>query len=147
MEDDRRRMRFTLSEELLRKLRAHRASQAHTDDALREEDAFLLDAGLGPCSYLTTDGRVLVDCSAWDENDAALREATDDEATCALVVGAKKTGIADLLTLVPAPPHSSVSCPRCDGERWMDYGRDVRGQVIRVVCPDCSGRGWKTPRQ
>src|SRR5215831_11848356 len=64
------------------------ALQGEVED---QEDAFLLDPGMGPMTYLTTDGRVLKDYRSWDGD--GLREATLDEAIATLVVGAMKTGI------------------------------------------------------
>jgi hypothetical protein len=135
-------MRVNLPPALLAKLRAHRAPRPRVvDDVMRDNDAFLLDPGLGTCLYLTADGRVLIDGRAWDENDV-LREATDDEATVAFVCGARRTGIDDLLDLIPSPAPGSRRCTRCNGDRWMDFGVDVHGKRGRIVCTDCRGRGW-----
>lgn len=104
------------------------------------EDAFLLDPGMGPMRYLTTDGRVLEDHRTWDGDGP--RESTSDDAIAALVVGAKKTGITDLLRLVPPCPVDGAPCPRCDGERW---DKPLRDHGLQVVCTLCRGRGWMTP--
>ena len=111
------------------------------DDVTTTHDAFLLDPGMGPGAYLTSDGRVLIDGRYWDETE--LREATDDEAIAAMVVGAKKTGILELLSLLPnAPDHSSL-CDMCCGSRWIPGGRDVlTGEPAHIICYACHGRGW-----
>ena len=114
-------------------------------DALQHEvedakDAFLLDPGMGPMTYLTGDGRVLKDHRSWDGD--ALREATLDDAIAALVVGAKKTGINGLLDLVPACPEDGSRCPRCEGERW---DKPLREHGLEIICGLCRGRGWMTP--
>lgn len=108
-------------------------------DALQDEvesshDAFLLDPGMGPMLYLTTDGRVLVDERAWDGDN--VREATDDEATAALVAGAANTSIAALLDLIPAKPDGAVDCAMCSATRWLDIGPH------HLICGHCHGRGW-----
>ncbi len=103
------------------------------------EDAFLLDPGMGPMAYLTTDGRVLEDHRSWDGD--GLREAMLDDAIAALVVGAKKTGIADLLSLVPPCPDDGSRCPRCEGERW---DKPLREHGLEIICGLCRGRGWMT---
>src|SRR5579862_9313937 len=72
------------------------------DEVEGGQDAFLLDPGMGPMLYLTADGRVLVDGRSWDGEGP--REASDEEAIGALVVGAKKTGIDALLELIPRRP-------------------------------------------
>lgn len=55
-----------------------------------EHDAFLLDPGMGPMTYLTSDGRVLWDNRTWDGDD--ISEVSGDDAMATIVVGAKKTG-------------------------------------------------------
>lgn len=101
------------------------------------EDAFLLDPGMGPMTYLTSDGRVLLDHRTWDGDD--LRRATLDEAIASLVVGAKKTGIVALLDLIPTRPVDAETCARCEGERWDTL---LRAHGHEVVCTVCRGRGW-----
>jgi len=107
-------------------------------------DAFCLDDGLGPGWYLTREGSVLREGTGWD--DEPIREATDSEGVRALVVGAKKTGITELLALLPARPPEAVTCTRCRGSR---YGSVVSGlpadlEAPRIVCPDCNGLGCCT---
>lgn len=92
---------------------------------------------MGPMTFLTSDGRVLLDHRSWDGE--ALRVATYEDAIAALVVGAKKTGISALLGLVPECPEDGSQCPRCAGERW---DLSLRVQGMEVVCGLCRGRGW-----
>ena len=136
-------MQFSLPHALLVRLRNLRAQRAHPDDVEQSEDAFLLDPGLGPALYLTSTGRVLVDGRSWDETP--LREATDDEAISALVVGALKTGLDELLALVPSPPAGANPCARCHGRRWELLGADLHGKPMEIVCTVCRGRGWIGP--
>ena len=137
-------MRFTLDDTLLAKLRSAQARRKGRDEIAEREEGFLLDSGLGPVAYLTADGRVLLDLSGWDDDaDPRGREATEDEAIAALVVGAKKTGVAELLTLLPTRPAQAQTCSRCSGDRWIEFGTEGRtGKPGRMVCWDCSGRGW-----
>lgn len=104
------------------------------DEVEAELDAFLLDPGLGPMTYLTSDGRVILDMRGWDGEP--MREASEDEAITALVVGAKKCAIGELLDLIPAPPHEGQPCPMCAATRWFVFGD------VPIVCPLCRGRGW-----
>jgi hypothetical protein len=67
-------MRFVLPTSLLEELQVWRGSRP-LDPVEREQDAFCLDPGLGPAFFLTSDGRVLVDGTGWD--DTPIREATD----------------------------------------------------------------------
>jgi hypothetical protein len=134
-------MRFEVPANVIDALRARRAQRRWHDGVEDQHDAFVLDPGMGPALYLTTDGRVLVDGSAWD--DSPVREATDDEAVAALVVGAKKTGIAALIDLLPSPPTEARDCATCGGARWSRLPVDsTDGQPIVQVCSECSGRGW-----
>jgi hypothetical protein len=110
-------------------------------DALQREveeemDAFLLDPGMGPMTYLTSDGRVIFDNRSWDGSELEFAETLDD-AIPALVVGAKKTGIAALLGVIP-PLSGAESCPKCDGRRWAKPAAELAAEI---VCPVCRGRG------
>jgi hypothetical protein len=127
-------MRFSIAPSLLEQLRAMQAPCGYTDDVIEGNDAFLLDPGLGPAFYLTSDGRVLVDMREW--NGGPIREASETEALAALVVGAKKTGVVALLSLLPEPPEDAQSCPLCHGDHYLV------SQGERWICPKCSGRGW-----
>lgn len=103
-------------------------------------DAFLLDPGMGPMIYLSADGRVLEDGRSWD--GAELRELTsEDKIIAALVVGASKTGVEELLTLIPAAPPEARQCPRCQGARRAAL---IPGQATLFICTMCHGRGWAT---
>jgi hypothetical protein len=115
------------------------------DELESAHDAFLLDPGMGPMLYLTADGRVLIDGRGWDGEP--LREATDDEATVALVVGAKKTGIAGLFDLLPPRPPEGSSCPTCRGARVERLpATDPERPPPELVCSACKGRGWTPGR-
>lgn len=102
--------------------------------AAAEHDAFLLDPGMGPMTYLLSDGRVLRDDRTWGGGGIAIEESWD-AAISAIVCGAHKSGIADLLSLIPRIPDGSP-CPTCEGTRWAVIPPDVR-----IVCPLCHGRG------
>ncbi len=134
-------MRFPISTSLREALRSHRAMREWTWKQGVEEthDALLLDPGLGAAVYLTFDGRVLIDGSDWDEQE--IREADEDEAIRSLVIGARKTGITDLIDLVPKRPETAVECSLCLGSRWMSLGT-VEKTNAEIVCSSCSGRGW-----
>jgi hypothetical protein len=130
-------VRFSIPGAILAKLRTVREDRRIVDDIVEREDAFLLDGGLGPGAYLTADGRILLDFR-WDEGP--VREATDDEATSYIVVGAKKSGLAELLDLLPPRPPRASTCARCDGQRWIAFGTVVgTNDPGQVVCWDCSG--------
>jgi hypothetical protein len=136
---------------LLAQLRAIQSRRGYADDVTEREDAFLLDPGLGLAFYLTSDGRVLVDCREWnevawvgpDKAGESIREATPDEAVSIIVAGAKKTGLTGLLGLIPTHPPAAATCHRCLEERWWPIGTNPEsGRSKAIVCPICSGRGW-----
>jgi hypothetical protein len=134
-------MRFAIPKETLERLRSASRMRDVNDDVTTSQNAFLLEPGLGPGAYLTNDGRVLIDGRYWDQSE--LREATDDEAIAALVVGAFKTGISELLALLPTTPHHAVVCETCAGSRWVRAGTDVlTGEPGQMLCYKCRGRGW-----
>jgi hypothetical protein len=99
-----------------------------------EYDAFLLDPRMGPMTYLTADGRILWDHRTWDGADLEIVTSLD-EAVASVVVGARKTGIQDLLSLIPALENGQT-CPRCDGTRTMNLG-----PITGLCCRTCFGRG------
>ncbi|MFT3772616.1 MAG: hypothetical protein QM820_45070 [Minicystis sp.] len=100
-------------------------------------DAFLLDPGMGPMTYLTADGRILQDERGWDGD--SIVEVTGYDAHAALVVGARKTGIAELLDLMPAAPDGAVACPKCKGTRIAEL---APGMGLNFPCAACDCRGW-----
>lgn len=110
------------------------AARPHADDAI-PADAFVLYGGMGPCAYLTTDGRVLEDHRGWDDSEPPVREASDDEAIAWIVAGARRTGVRALLELLPRAPVGATACARCAGSRWITL------PVGQFVCPRCHGRG------
>ena len=132
-------MRITPTESLLSALREFRQRRGWSDDVTSAHDAFMLYGGMGPAMYLTSDGRFLIDGLAWD--DTPLRESSDDEAICSLVVGAKRTGIAELLAFVPPAPASANICNVCGGTRWQVL-RGTVPELPPVICTTCWGRGW-----
>lgn len=107
------------------------------DEVEAEHDAFLLDPGMGPMTYLTADGRILEDLRGWDGDD--VREVEGNRVFIALVVGAKKTGIAELLDVLPAPPPGAATCSKCAGTRWSRPGP---GFDHAFPCFECHALGW-----
>jgi hypothetical protein len=127
-------MRFDLPPSVVDRLRARRAASPLVDATEREHDAFLVLLGTGASLYVTADGRILVDCSGWDSTP--IREATDEEAFATLVVAADRTGIRELVELLPHRPENGVTCTRCGG---------TRHEPSAGVCLACSGLGWLVP--
>ncbi len=130
---------FDIPPTLLEQLRARRAARSHPDAIEDEHDAFLLDPGLGPSTYLTADGRILWDDAMWGV------EAGLGPAYAAILVGARKTGIADLRQLLPVRPSGARNCPECAGTGLLGRGewKDVNGRPMSVGCPGCWGMGWQ----
>jgi hypothetical protein len=132
-------VRFGIPHALLAELHAWRSKRAVHDEVETKHEAFCLDGGIGPGWYLTSDGVVLRDGSAWD--DEPLREATDAEAWQAIVIGAKKTGVVRLLDLLPARPAGACPCSCCHGDRYVAVAA-VHEESLRIVCRGCNGLGW-----
>lgn len=131
-------MKVALSFDLLRSLETLRADRGRDDIEVRH-DAFMLFGGLGTAVYLTRSGEFLA-LSNFDTSDG-LREATDSEATSALVICARRTGMEELLSLLPARPDGSTTCTECSGSRWSPL-RSSDDKWPVVVCTSCSGLGW-----
>jgi len=126
-----------LSPELLAKLRAHRDRRT-MDNIERKHDAFLIDPGMGAI-WLTSDGRILWEDDIMDAD--SVREITEENhVITSLVSGARKTGISELLDLLPAQPGDAITCPMCNGTR---YWRPT--DTTNFVCWLCSGCSWATP--
>jgi predicted transport protein len=126
-------MRFVIRDPLLTILRARRARQEARYPGEGQKDAILIYPGLGPALYLTLDRRVLIDARDWD--GSPIREASDEDAIGAIVVGVRSTGIRELLDLLPSAPANARPCAVCRGERY-DEG---------IVCSSCFGLGWTVP--
>jgi hypothetical protein len=125
---------------LLAELRQHRESSGWQDEITQGYKAFLLHGGLGPPTYLTEDGRILWHDDIWDV------QPTRGLAISAIVAGAKRTGIARLMDLLPRRPEDASTCAECDGSGWFDaHGqlKDVAGKPFAYVCTSCAGLGWK----
>jgi hypothetical protein len=110
------------------------------DEIEEAHDAFLLYPGMGPMLYLTADGRVLEDGRGWDGDDIV--ELDGDRADVAIAVGAKTTGINELLELLPPQPPDATTCAQCSGTRWSQLHPGVPHEF---PCTACSARGWSKP--
>jgi len=132
---------FQLSSVLLADLREYRNVNG-TDALMATRDAFLLDPGLGPSVYLSSDGQII-----WDDDGWGI-QGTRREALAAIRAGAKRTGILGLQGLLPSRGDASRACPDCDATGWFDnHGQlaDVHGHPFSVVCSTCAGLGWIDP--
>jgi hypothetical protein len=133
------RMRVVLPCSVVSALREHQARSGWVDEVTQSQDAFVLFGGMGSPLYVTSRGLFLVGA---DEGDSFLyREATEDEAVSALVIGAARTGVVGLLALAPEVPTHANECSFCGGSRWHPI-KSVEGEWPIVICPQCYGRGW-----
>jgi hypothetical protein len=122
----------------LRQLRAERGA----DEITETYDAFMLDPGLGPPTYLSSDGRIVWDDDMWGV------VGTRADAFSAIQAGVAKTGVLELLELLPGRAPSAVDCDDCSATGRFDaHGnlKDVHGKAFAVVCPKCAGLGWIAP--
>lgn len=131
---------FSVSDELVRKLEEAGAGDRIRDPVTKGPlDVFLLDPGLGPATFLTRDGRVV-----WEDDWGVAPVAA--QAYAGIIVGAKKTGVRELLELLPDRPDACEDCADCRATGWFDLG-DVSPEApehpLRFVCPKCGGLGWR----
>jgi hypothetical protein len=139
---------FQLSPELLAALRATRPWCDYEDRLSWEHDAFLLDPRDDQSCYLSADGRLL-----WLERQASLA-ATRGRALAALVVGARQTGVTELLALLPARSAAAETCAPCRGAGFRSGGPPEASRQSQThaseggaeqVCQRCAGLGWTSP--
>ncbi len=125
---------FTPTDEMLAPLRRRR-DRGYEDEVTRAFDAFLVDPGMGPATYLSTSGRVL-----WDDDMWGIRGTLGDALT-SIAVAARKTGVRALLGLAPPRPEGAADCVRCRATRGVSSPRGD-GAVHHFVCFACGGLGW-----
>lgn len=134
---------FSLSQEILALLKV--SYHHHLPDPVSVNyGAFLLDPGMGPTTYITRYGRIIWDDSLTEEHSWGV-EGTRADVFGAVVVGAKKTGIHLLRTLLPPRMATASDCPECDGSGWFDaHGqlKDHYNKAFSIVCFKCAGLGW-----
>lgn len=133
---------FDIPPDLLAALRARRGRRGESDPIEDQYDAFLLDPGLGPPTYLTAGGRIL-----WQEDGWGVK-ASRAEVYIAITAGAKKSGILKLLTLLPRAPLEAKPCGECDGTgMFTDHGqfKSITGELISIACWQCGTLGWRSP--
>lgn len=132
---------FVLAPDLVVALEQHRRARG-SDDITERFDAFLLDPGLGPATYLTRDGRIV-----WYDDMWGI-VGTRGEALIAVRVGARKSGIAGLEDLLPVRRTDASDCAHCVATGQFDADgqmRDYEGRPFWIVCAECAGLGWRSP--
>lgn len=132
---------FKPSAQLIGKLRDIQDLRG-SDDIADTYDALMLDPGLGPPTYLSSDGRIVWDDDIWGV------VGTRAEAFAAVLAGLKKTGVVELRELLPARELASVDCTDCHTTGWFDGHdqlKDREGRPASFVCPKCAGLGWTGP--
>ena len=129
---------FDIPENLIPRLKELQEKDAGKDEIIESENAVTMFYGMGDPMYLTLDGRVLIDeCFI---EDKGLREAkTLNEATMAVVIGAKVRDFPGLLAILPARPENAIDCRNCEQTGWFMAG----GSLGPFVCHECGGFGWK----
>ena len=105
-------------------------------EVVDEEQAIVLDGGIGPAWLLTSSGRL------WAHWDDPLTISIGD-AYRAIVVGWRKTKVDLLLTLLPDRPRLAVDCHKCRGNRFFVVNpHDDRPEQVSIVCDRCDGLAW-----
>jgi hypothetical protein len=131
--------------EKLSKIRAKQlADLSHDDDVFHNQDVIIVTLGLGPAMYLHLDGHVIVwdPGSLWLQNYETPQKTEDLKLISgAMVIGAKKFALPELLDLLPPPTPDATVCSQCNGERTTSLG----GKSDHwIVCPTCNGFGWQS---
>jgi hypothetical protein len=93
--------------------------------------------GFSMTTYLTADGRVLM-----DDDDQPLHETHDPYLLhVTLIKAAERFHLPLLRTFVPACPPEGVVCPMCQGTQRLISD----GQPLNIFCFPCQARGWIVP--
>lgn len=122
-------------------LRAKQLSSPNPDEVVVEQGVVLLDGGMGPALYIGLDGTIVI----WHYMEDESPRITDDlkDIAAALLVGAEKQGLPELLELLPQRPADGVVCELCSGSRWIQVGIKLDKRTPgRIVCVECGGVGW-----
>jgi hypothetical protein len=62
----------------------------------------------------------------------------------AIIIGAKQRKAPELLSLLPKRPFEASDCTECNNSGWRQFGNDVNGNPVKIICWDCGGIGWVT---
>ena len=127
---------FEIPENLIPKLRELQ-KQNLSYPIVKSEDAVVMYIGMGGEMYLTFDGRVItVD---WMDGYQPNEAKTLSEAAMALVLGAERSNLPELLSLLPSRPPEAEDCLNCKQTGWLNLG----SETLTFICGDCGGLGWK----
>jgi hypothetical protein len=121
--------------ELIRSSQAGAAGHGWQKELARRFDALPVYSDLGGALLLRPDGAVL--SVGWQDEQKA---GPADQRWSLMGRVAAAEFFPELRALVPTPPASAVTCPRCGGaglERWWVDG--VKGVTF---CGGCCGLGW-----
>ncbi len=126
-----------MSPELVVALELYQATRS-TDPIADRYHAFMLDPGLGPPTYITSDGRLI-----WDEADIWRFIPTMNDALIGVAVGIEKTKIILLNTILPQKPNDAISCHTCKGTGSFEV--PINNIPKRFFCKGCGSLGWTSP--
>lgn len=139
-------MQVTISEEWRDRLRDVRQRQLSDwsqyllpVEAAMGTEVVLLQYGMGTASFLGLDGRGYFWNAAEDMAPCLIDHAPT---VSGLLVWAshRQPGMPDLAELLPPPNAGGVTCPGCEGRRWL-----AKPEVKwpgGEVCMHCQGMGW-----
>jgi hypothetical protein len=131
-------MRFSITQELVTRLRELQAesNRYYTDKIAESEDAVIMTLGMGGAMYLALDGRVIIHEEDLDTETEPREAEGPKEMYAAVVIGAKRRGAPELLSLLPSRPETAFDCEACKNRGWQRLGS------AEVICWNCGGIGW-----
>jgi hypothetical protein len=98
-----------------------------------QEDALSVIGDMSLVTYLTPDGRVLI-----EDEDTPLHETSNlYYIHSTLIRASERFGLPELRSFVPPAPAESILCPACQGTGYI--------YKVRIFCPDCQACGWIIP--
>ena len=96
-----------------------------------DQQALLVDGGIGYACFISPDGDVYYESYDWTKDEPARVDRSPQAQLRVLVLGARL--IPSLREMLPARPPAALSCAQCGGTGWQE----------RIfICQTCSGLGW-----
>jgi hypothetical protein len=139
-------MRFEIPAHLIPRLRAMQSNWRNKSaKAVGLEDAVRLFSDFGKDTYMTFDGRFIID--PWLDQGPLYETSDPKEAYSAFLLGAKQWEAPWLLEMLPTRPGNAPDCEVCKGRgfvRLPSSFKDAHGKPAEIVCQVCGGLGWLT---
>jgi hypothetical protein len=97
----------------------------------KDQQALLVDGGIGYACFISPEGDVYYETYDWSSDEPAQVDRSPQAQLRVLVLGARL--FPSLRELLPVRPAQAAACAQCAGTGWQE----------RIfICFGCSGLGW-----